>query len=342
MAKRSSQLKAIVPVAGIGTRLRPHTHTAPKVLLPVAGKPILGHILDELTRLGIEEATFIIGYKGDMIREYVQKTVGFRTNFVEQSEMLGLGHAISLAKPFHYDDERVLIVLGDTIFKADLKSVFERDETALGVKKVDDPRRFGVVELDKMGNIKRLVEKPEVPPSNLALVGIYYLRNPRLLFDCLDENIAQDKRTKGEYQLTDALQAMIDRGENMRVFMVEGWYDCGKPETMLLTNRDLLDMKIQDFEEYARMAERYPGSVIVMPVAIDESVRVENCIVGPYVSVSAGTVLRSCIVRNSIIGENAEVAEIVLESSIISDHAKVIGTHTRLNVGDSSEIILGE
>jgi glucose-1-phosphate thymidylyltransferase len=342
MAKRSSQLKAIVPVAGIGTRLRPHTHTAPKVLLPVAGKPILGHILDELTRLGIEEATFIIGYKGDMIREYVQKTVGFRTNFVEQSEMLGLGHAISLAKPFHYDDERVLIVLGDTIFKADLKSVFERDETALGVKKVDDPRRFGVVELDKMGNVKRLVEKPEVPPSNLALVGIYYLRNPRLLFDCLEENIAQDKRTKGEYQLTDALQAMIDRGENMRVFMVEGWYDCGKPETMLLTNRDLLDMKIQDFEEYARMAERYPGSVIVMPVAIDESVRVENCIVGPYVSVSAGTVLRSCIVRNSIIGEDAEVAEIVLESSIISDHAKVIGTHTRLNVGDSSEIILGE
>lgn len=335
-------MKAIVPVAGIGTRLRPHTHTAPKVLLPVAGKPILGHILDELTRLGIEEATFIIGYKGDMIREYVQKTVGFRTNFVEQSEMLGLGHAISLAKPFHYDDERVLIVLGDTIFKADLKSVFERDETALGVKKVDDPRRFGVVELDKMGNVKRLVEKPEVPPSNLALVGIYYLRNPRLLFDCLEENIAQDKRTKGEYQLTDALQAMIDRGENMRVFMVEGWYDCGKPETMLLTNRDLLDMKIQDFEEYARMAERYPGSVIVMPVAIDESVRVENCIVGPYVSVSAGTVLRSCIVRNSIIGEDAEVAEIVLESSIISDHAKVIGTHTRLNVGDSSEIILGE
>ncbi len=335
-------LKAIVPVAGIGTRLRPHTHTAPKVLLPVAGKPILGHILDELTRLGIEETTFIIGYKGDMIREYVQRTVGFRTNFVEQSEMLGLGHAISLAKPFHYDDERVLIVLGDTIFKADLKSVFERDESALGVKKVDDPRRFGVVELDKMGNVKRLVEKPEIPPSNLALVGIYYLKQPRALFDCLDENIRANKRTKGEFQLTDALQAMLERGHQMRVFMVEGWYDCGKPETMLLTNRDLLDMKIQDLEEYARLADRYPGSVINMPVAIDDSVRLENSIVGPYVSISAGTSLRSCIVKNSIIGENAEVSEIVLEASIISDNAKVAGTRTRLNVGDSSEIILGE
>lgn len=335
-------LKAIVPVAGIGTRLRPHTHTAPKVLLPVAGKPILGHILDELSRLGIEETTFIIGYKGDMIREYVQRTVGFRTNFVEQSEMLGLGHAVSLAKPFHYDDERVLIVLGDTIFKADLKSVFERDESALGVKKVDDPRRFGVVELDKMGNVKRLVEKPEIPPSNLALVGIYYLKQPRALFDCLDENIRANKRTKGEFQLTDALQAMLERGHQMRVFMVEGWYDCGKPETMLLTNRDLLDMKIQDLEEYARLADRYPGSVINMPVAIDDSVRLENSIVGPYVSISAGTSLRSCIVKNSIIGENAEVSEIVLEASIISDNAKVAGTRTRLNVGDSSEIILGE
>jgi len=335
-------LKAIVPVAGIGTRLRPHTHTAPKVLLPVAGKPILGHILDELTRLGIEEATFIIGYKGDMIRDYVQKTVRFRTNFVQQAEMLGLGHAVSLAKPFHYDDERVLIVLGDTIFKADLKAVFERDESALGVKQVGDPRRFGVVELDSMGLVRRLVEKPDSPPSNLALVGIYYLKNPRLLFDCLDENIAANHRTKGEFQLTDALQLMIDRGEHMRVFLVEGWYDCGKPETMLLTNRDLLDQKIHDSEEYARVVARYPGSVIIPPVAISEKVRMKNCIVGPYVSVSAGTCLRSCIVRNSIIGEDAEVAEIVLESSIISDHAKVIGTHTRLNVGDSSEIILGE
>lgn len=335
-------VKAIVPVAGIGTRLRPHTHTAPKVLLPVAGKPILGHILDELERLNIEEATFIVGYKGDMIRDYVQKTVRFRVNFVEQGEMLGLGHAISLAKPFHYDDDRVLIVLGDTIFKADLQSVFERDETALGVKKVEDPRRFGVVELDKFGNVKRLVEKPEVPPSQLALVGIYYLRNIRLLFDCLDENIRENRRTKGEFQLTDALQKMLERGEPVRVFMVEGWYDCGKPETMLLTNRDLLDLKIQDFAEYARLNERYPGSVINMPVAIDESVRLENCIVGPYVSISAGTTLRSCIVRNSIIGENAEVADIVLEASIISDNAKVVGTHTRLNVGDSSEIILGD
>jgi glucose-1-phosphate thymidylyltransferase len=273
-----------------------------------------------------------------MIREYVERTVKFRTNFVEQEEMLGLGHAISLAKPYHYEDEAVLIVLGDTIFKADLASVIEGEETAIGVKKVEDPRRFGVVELDKSGHIKRLVEKPDVPPSNLAIVGLYFVRRPKVLFDCLDENIASGKRTKGEIQLTDALQLMLERGEQMRVFMVEGWYDCGKPETMLLTNRDLLDYKIQDFAEYGRLNDRYPGSVIIMPVAIDESVKIESSIVGPYVSISAGTSLRSCIVRNSIIGESAEVTNIVLQDSIISDNAKVCGNMMRLNVGDSSEI----
>lgn len=333
-------MKAIIPVAGIGTRLRPHTHTAPKVLLPVAGKPIVGHILDELVQLGFDEVTFIIGYKGEMIRDYVTSTYSFKANFVEQPEMLGLGHAISLAKPHHYTDEPVLIILGDTIFRADLKSVFERGATAIGVRKVEDARRFGIVELDRNGAVKRLIEKPDNPPTNLAIVGIYYMTRPRVLFDCLDEIIAEGRTTKGEFQLTDALQKMLERGEKMGVFMVEGWYDCGKPETMLQTNRDLLDAQLKDFSGYSAVADRYPGSVIVQPVAIDESVRLENCIVGPYVSVSANARLRNAIVRNTIIGENADVSTILLEDSLISDNAKVQGRRYHLNVGDSSEIIL--
>jgi glucose-1-phosphate thymidylyltransferase len=333
-------MKAIIPVAGIGTRLRPHTHTAPKVLLPVAGKPIVGHILDELVELGFDEVTFIIGYKGDMIREYVTSTYSFKANFVEQPQMLGLGHAISLAKSHHYTDEPVLIILGDTIFRADLKSVFERGSTAIGVRKVDDARRFGIVELDRNGTVKRLIEKPDNPPTNLAIVGIYYMTRPRVLFDCLDELIAEKRTTKGEYQLTDALQKMLERGESMGVFMVDGWYDCGKPETMLQTNRDLLDAQLKDFSGYAAVADRYPGSVIVQPVAIDPSVRLDNCIVGPYVSVSANARLKNTIVRNTIIGENAEVSTILLEDSLVSDNAKVQGRRYHLNVGDSSEIIL--
>ncbi len=334
-------MKAIIPVAGIGTRLRPHTHTQPKVLLPVAGKPMLGHILDELTGLGFDEVTFIIGYKGEMIREFVTENYKFKANFVEQPEMKGLGHAIWLAKPYHYTDEPVLIVLGDTIFKADLRKVFEMNDSALGVHEVEDGRRFGIVELDSKLQVKRLVEKPENPPTNLAIVGIYYMTQPRQLFDALEEIVNAGQTTAGEIQLTDALQRMLDSGIPMRTFLIDGWYDCGKPETMLGTNRDLLDKQMLGASDYSTFADRYPDCVIKMPVAIDPSAKLENCIVGPHVSISADSELRDCIVRNSIIGESAEATSIILEDSIISDNAKVAGNLSRLNVGDSSEIILG-
>lgn len=333
-------MKAIIPVAGIGTRLRPHTHTQPKVLLPVAGKPMIAHILDELVSLGFDEVTFIIGYKGEMIRDFVTANYTFKSNFVEQPEMKGLGHAIWLAKPHHTADEPVLIVLGDTIFKADLKKVFELSESALGVHEVEDGRRFGIVELDSKRQVKRLVEKPDNPPTNLAIVGIYYIAKPRQLFDALDELIAEGTTTAGEIQLTDALQKMLDAGEPMRTFMIDGWYDCGKAETILTTNRDLLDKRIMGAKEYTEIAERYPDCVIKMPVAIAESAQLENCIVGPHVSISAKSILKDCIVRNSIIGENAEADSIILQDSLISDNAKVTGNLFRLNVGDSSEVIM--
>lgn len=301
---------------------------------------MLAHILDELIKLNFDEVTFIIGYKGDMIRDYVTANYSFKANFVEQPEMRGLGHAVWLAKQHHYSEEPVLIVLGDTVFKANLQKVFDFAESALGVKEVEDGRRFGIVELDPKLQVKRLVEKPENPPTNLAIVGIYYITRPKALFDCLDELIEKDKTTKGEFQLTDALQMMLDRGEHMRTFLVDGWYDCGKPETMLMTNRDLLDKEMQGAPEYADLEQRYPGCVIRMPVAIAENATVENCIVGPHVSVSPKAILRDAIIKNSILGENAEVSSIILEDSIISDNAKVVGNLFKLNVGDSSEIIL--
>lgn len=334
-------MKAIIPVAGIGTRLRPHTHTSPKVLLAVAGKPMLAHILDELVALGFTEVTFIIGYKGDMIRDYVERNYHFKANFVEQPEMKGLGHAIWLTKQFHAEEkEPVLIVLGDTIFKADLRPVLHKKISNIGVKEVEDARRFGIVELGENGEVTRLIEKPENPPTNLAIVGIYYMTNPALLYECLDEIIKKGKTTKGEFQLTDALQLMLDRGEKMRVFKLDGWYDCGKPETMLETNRELLRMNHHSHE--AVISTRYKNSIVIMPVAIGEGVTIENSIVGPNVSISARTELRSCIASETIIGENAQVTSIILKNSIISDNAKVQGNQFHLNVGDSSEIILAE
>ena len=195
---------AVLPVAGLGARLRPHTHTRPKPLLPVAGKPIIGHILDQLVPLGVDRIVLIVGYMGDRIVEYVRSRDEFsQVEFVEQTELLGLGHAISLARPV-VEDDPMLIVYGDTIFRADLSGVLAEGDGALGVHQVDDPTRFGVV-VEQSGIVQRLAEKPAEFVSDLAIVGVNYIRRSRLLFECLDGLMKDGQRTRGEFQLTDAL-----------------------------------------------------------------------------------------------------------------------------------------
>jgi glucose-1-phosphate thymidylyltransferase len=320
---------AVIPVAGVGSRLRPHTHTVPKSLINVAGKPMLAHILDELEKIGIDEAVFVIGHMGDKIAEYVRrKHPGIKSSFVEQPDPKGLGHAIWLTKQA-VGERPALIILGDTLFRADFKSVLAGGVSSLGVKEVDDPRRFGVAIVEE-GRISRLVEKPDTPISRLAIVGIYYLIHSGLLYECLDELIEKGQTTKGEYQLTDALELMLKKGEPMTVFRVDGWYDCGKTETLLSTNQELLDLE-------ARPVTR-KGSVIIDPVAIHETAVIEDSIIGPHVSVAAGAAVRCAVVKNSIINENATVELILLDGSLIGEQAVVKGHYKKLNVGDSSEI----
>ncbi|MCX7918654.1 MAG: sugar phosphate nucleotidyltransferase [bacterium] len=321
-------MKAIIPVAGAGTRLKPHTHTVPKALIYVAGKPILGHILDELESLGVTEIIFIIGYLGEMITEYVDATYRFKSYYVRQEELKGLGHAIHLAR-YYVKDEPILIILGDTIFKADLHSVLNGEYSAIGVKNVRDPHRFGIVEM-KNGFISRLVEKPDEPKTDLAIVGIYYIKNSNLLFKCLDELITNDIRTKGEYQLTDALQMMIERDEKIKTFLIDGWYDCGKPETLLETNRYILE---QIHHEVS-----VEGSIIIPPVFIADTVTIENSIIGPYVSIADNSFISNSVIKNSIINKNAVVKNILLAESVVGDKASVNGKFNKLNVGDSSEV----
>jgi glucose-1-phosphate thymidylyltransferase len=322
-------MRAIIPVAGIGTRLRPHTHTLPKVLLNVAGKPILGHILDKIIREGVTEATIVVGHMSEKIRDYVSAAFPeFRVDYVEQGEQLGLGHAIYEARET-MDTRPVLIILGDTIFDVDLTPVMRGTVTSIGVKTVDDPRRFGVAET-RDGRIHRLVEKPERPTSNLALVGLYWIVNTPLLLSTLESMVRDDVRTKGEYQLTDALQMMIDRGEVMTTFPVEGWYDCGKPETLLSTNRVLL--------ERGSTFQPVDGVVIVEPVYISPTATVGNSIIGPNTTVADHAVVADSIVRNSIIGDNAQVTSTLLDNSIVGNGSILVGRYNRFNVGDSSQI----
>ncbi len=324
-----SNIKAIIPVAGIGSRLKPHTYSTPKVLLNVGGKPIIGHILDKLLEEEITSATFVIGHLGNMIKDYVKKTYpSIKADFVQQKEMEGLGHAIYTAIPT-FDSNEIFIILGDTIFDVNLKKVFKDKQTSLGVKEVDDPSRFGVA-IMKNGLISRLVEKPQTPVSKLALVGLYYISNTESLVNSLNQLIKNDFRTKGELQLTDALQSMIESGNNITTFPVEGWYDCGKPETLLSTNKFLLDKK--------STFNKYENVVVNNPVFIADDAEISNSVIGPYATIDKGCKISECIIRNSIVGTNAHVSRYLLENSIIGNNSLIRGNYKRLNSGDSSEI----
>ncbi len=322
---------AVIPVAGVGTRLRPHTHTVPKALINVAGRAMVAHIIDELIALGVREYVLVVGYMGSRVRSYIKKRYPDLTvHFVEQPERRGLGHAIHLTREA-VGDRDMLIVLGDTIFRVDFKGVLDKPVTQIGVKEVDDPRRFGVVVLEGK-RVLKFVEKPKEPVSNLAIVGIYYITDAPALFDALQHLIDTDTTTAGEYQLTDALQAMLERGVPMETFPVAGWYDAGKRETVLSTNRELLDLEAKP--------ARLDGSVVVDPVWVDPSAQVTNSIIGPYATIAAGATVEGSIVRNSIVNDGARVTAMVLEDSLVGENAVVTGEPHRLNVGDSSEVDL--
>ncbi len=321
-------MRAIIPVAGVGSRLRPHTYTVPKVLLNVGGKPIIGHIMDRVIDNGFDEATIIIGYLGEKIKEYILNHYSIKVDFVEQEERLGLGHAIYLSR-HTFSRDPILIILGDTVFDVDLKGLVASDHSVLGVKEVEDPRRFGVAELDN-GFISKLVEKPEDPKSKLAVVGIYFIRKPQVLVDCLKEMIKRNVRTKGEFQLTDALQMMIEQGEKMKPFTVNGWYDCGKPETLLETNRHLL--------EHMPVPNSRHDVVVKPPVFISPKATVKNSVIGPFATVAEEAVVENSIVRNTIVSEGASVHDALLEDSIVGSNARVKGSYKRINIGDSSEL----
>lgn len=321
-------MKAIIPAAGIGSRLRPHTHTAPKALLHVAGKPILGHILDELLAFGIDEIVVVVGFLGDKIVEYVKKNYDIRASFITQKELNGLGWAIYITKE-HIAEDPILIILGDTIFETDLGEVLAGQFDSIGTKIVEDPRRFGIAETDGQF-ITALVEKPEKPKSNQALVGIYYIKSTDLFSRCLEEMVAKKITTRGEYQLTDALGLMIKHGCNMTTFNVDGWFDCGKPDTLLSTNRYLLSQ--------IESVDKRPGSILLPPVFISPSAILENSVVGPNVSVGDKARIVRSIVKDSIISECAEVTDCLLEQSLIGNNSVISGQFRRANLGDSSEI----
>jgi glucose-1-phosphate thymidylyltransferase len=329
-------MKAVIPVAGVGTRLRPHTYTQPKPLIPVAGKPLIASIIDQLVSDGgITEFILVIGYLGDKMRNYIEdRYPDLDITFVYQEARLGLGHAMYMAIDEYKDSEEVLIVLGDTIFEGNLKALLKQPNSCLGVKKVDDPREFGVVEIGDDGYINRVVEKPRIPKSNMALVGLYKISDVDRLVEALTYIVTNNILTIDEYQLSDALMRMVEMGVKFNAFEVDNWYDCGKKDILLDTNAMLLKRQGNASEDIPA----FENTIIVHPVSIGENCQIKNSIIGPNVCIGDNSILNYAIVSNSIIGSYAMIEEAVLEKSIIGSDAAIKGLSLSLNIGDNTEI----
>lgn len=330
-------MKAIIPVAGAGTKLRPHTYTQPKALIPLAGKTVLSIIIEQIVEAGISEVIFIVGYLGDKIRDYVkQNHPDIKAHFVHQTDRQGIGHAIRMTKNI-VNNEEVFVFLGDTICEYDIKAVMQNPNSMLGVRKVDDPRDFGVAELEDDGRISHVVEKPQIPKSNMALVGLYKIKETEQMFQCLEANVKQGLRSHGEYSLTDALDCMIKQGVKFQSFKVESWFDCGKKETLLESNATLLKKFGSNVDE----KHSFENTVFIHPVSIGPGCDIKNSIIGPNVSIGENTTINYSIIKQSIIGSYSNLFDIVLDNSLIGSDTGIKGETRTLNIGDNTDMDLG-
>ena len=328
-------MKVIIPLAGFGKRMRPHTWSKPKPLLNVAGQPVLGHILDKLADLDVdvEELIFIVGWLGEQIEEYYTAAgYPYPARYVEQTELLGQAHAIWLAR--EHLTGPVFIIFVDTIFDADLGGLETSGlDGVLYVKEVEDPRRFGVTVLGEDGLVTRIVEKPDSFENRLAVIGAYYVHDAAWLLKAIEELMERDMQTKGEFYLADAYTLMIEQGARFGVRQVSVWEDCGTPQDVLKTNRFLLEHGRGNGSDAVAV-----DSVIIPPVYIAPSAKIERSIIGPYVTIAEDSVVKQSIVRDSIIDEGAYIDDTMLDRSLIGKDAVVRGRYRVLNVGDSSRL----
>ncbi|MEK9501777.1 sugar phosphate nucleotidyltransferase [Gaopeijia maritima] len=329
-------MKAIIPLAGRGTRLRPSTHHTPKPLLRVGGRPILSYLLDDVKALGVEEMVFIVGYRSEVIRDFIASDYpDLRPHYATQEVMDGTAGAIKLAEPWADDD--LLILFSDTLFDADLGLATRLPDDEAGIlwaKEVEDYQRFGVIVTDEHGIMQRIVEKPSEPVSKLANIGVYYIRDHGLLFEGINHVLAGGTGKSGEYYLTDAFQYMVDHGAKLRTAPVGGWYDCGKTETLLDTNRHLLSTTRGGVDSGATVE----GAEIVEPVRIEAGAVVTGGRIGPNVTVERGARVTGSTLSRTIVGHEAEVSNAELHDSLVGARAKISGLSGRLHVADDSVV----
>ena len=323
-------MQVIIPLAGKGTRLRPHTHLVPKPMLKVGGRPVMDWVMDRLAELDVSELIFITGHLKEQVEAYSKGRYGIPCRYIEQKVQDGTAGAVNLARPFV--KEPILIIFVDTVFEADLTLIKRfKGDGIIWAKEVEDYQRFGVVVTDKDGYMTKIVEKPPTPISKLANIGLYYISDTKTLWEGIDHTLASPAN-KGEFFLTDAFQYMIEKGRKILTAEVAGWYDCGKLNTLLETNEILL-------RNGAARRRDFPGVTIHDPVYIEEGVQVERSVIGPNVTLEAGTTVRDSKLAHTLIGSKSTIANSTMHHSMLGDRVSVSGFKGTASLGDDSELV---
>jgi glucose-1-phosphate thymidylyltransferase len=334
-------MKIIVPMAGMGKRMRPHTHTTAKPLLPIAGKPIVQRLVEDLAAVAgepVEEVAFVVnpafGVKVENELLEIAKRVGAKGSIHYQEVALGTAHAILCAE--NALNGRVIVAFADTLFRAELK--LDKDcDGVIWVNKVEDPRPFGVVKLDGDGIITEFVEKPQDFVSDLAIIGIYYFADGERLRKEMQYLIDNDIKEKGEYQLTNAMENMKRKGARFKAGAVDVWMDCGNKNAMVDTNTKVLGF-LKESKDLVSPKAKLTGSVVISPCFIGENVTLVNSIVGPNVSIESGAVITNSVVRNSIVRPSVQITDAVIDNSMLGERAIVTGKAMDLSLSDDSTV----
>jgi glucose-1-phosphate thymidylyltransferase len=325
-------MKVVIPMAGYGSRLRPHTYSRPKPLFNVAGQPMLKYLMDSLQVLDIDEYIFIVGYLGDQLEDFINTEYNLKSVFLRQEDLTGQSPAIYLARD--HIEGPTIILFADTLFETDLEAVLRTDaDGIIYTKEVEDPSQFGVVTLDEQGHIKTFVEKPTSKENRNAVIGLYYVKDGKRLLRAIEQQVATDRMTKGEFFLADAFAIMIEDGAKFRTQPVSVWLDTGKPDEVLKTNRYLLENGRDNSAERQR-----EGVMVIAPTYIHPDARITNAIIGPHATIAADCEVSNSIIRDSIIDAGATVESAMLDQSLIGQGAHVGGRFRAFNVGDRSSI----
>ncbi len=333
-------MKIIVPMAGMGKRMRPHTLTIPKPLIPIAGKPIVQRLIEEIATVSKEKITeiaYVIGNFGTEVEQNlinIAENIGAKAKIYYQTEALGTAHAIYCAKDSL--NEKVIVAFADTLFKANF-TIEDNIDAGIWVKKVDNPSSFGVVKLNADNIITDFIEKPKKYVSDLAIIGIYYFKQAEKLKAEIKNLIDNNYKVNGEFQLTDALENMKNKGVKFVPKKVIDWMDCGNKEATVETNKRILDY--HKTEELISKTATIENSIIVPPCFIGEDAKIRNSVVGPYVSVGSGTSIKHSIIKNSIIQRNSNIKSMNLANSMVGNYVIIRGETTDVSIGDYTTMI---